>query len=69
MLRRTEIMSDKDTTVKVAVRIRPLNDYEAVQDSSLCIDVVPGETQVTNLRCEANNTFCHCLNSLPSKKQ
>ncbi len=40
-------MADKDTTVKVAVRIRPLNDYEAVQDSSLCIDVVSGETQVS----------------------
>lgn len=39
-------MGDKDTSVKVAVRIRPLNDYEAVQDSSLCIDVVHGETQV-----------------------
>ena len=40
-------MTEKDTSVKVAVRIRPLNDYEAVQDSSLCIDVVPGETQVS----------------------
>lgn len=48
-------MADKDTTVKVAVRIRPLNDYEAVQDSSLCIDVVPGETQVSK------ESFCYVL--------
>ncbi len=40
-------MTEKDTSVKVAVRIRPLNDYEAVQDSSYCVDVVPGDTQVS----------------------
>ena len=38
--------NDRDTSVKVAVRVRPLNDYEAVQDSAFCINVVPGETQI-----------------------
>lgn len=36
----------EDTTVKVAVRIRPLNEYEAVQDSSECMDIVPGRHQI-----------------------
>jgi hypothetical protein len=39
-------MGDKDTAVKVAVRIRPLNDYEEIQDSSLCISAIPNENQV-----------------------
>lgn len=42
-------MTDQDTTVKVAVRIRPLNEYEAVQDALECMDVVPGRQQVCYL--------------------
>jgi kinesin family member 21 len=39
-------MGDKDNSVKVAVRIRPLSDYEAVQDSTVCLSVIPGEAQI-----------------------
>jgi hypothetical protein len=35
-----------DTSVKVAVRIRPLSDIEASSDDSLCIDIAPGGNQV-----------------------
>jgi hypothetical protein len=35
-----------ETSVKVAVRIRPLNASEVADDSNLCITVVPGEPQV-----------------------
>eukprot|EP00981_Chlorochromonas_danica_P015711 scaffold14367_cov250-Ochromonas_danica.AAC.7 len=38
--------SDQDTTVKVAVRIRPLNEIELLQDSSICLDVIPGRPQI-----------------------
>lgn len=37
---------DRDTSVKVAVRIRPLNSDELQQESSLCLDTVPNEQQV-----------------------
>lgn len=33
-------------TVRVAVRIRPLNEYESIQDSSFCVTAVPNENQV-----------------------
>lgn len=36
----------KDTAVKVAVRVRPLSDYEEIQDSSLCITTLSNENQV-----------------------
>eukprot|EP00599_Poterioochromonas_sp_BG-1_P008389 CAMPEP_0173142146 /NCGR_PEP_ID=MMETSP1105-20130129/5918_1 /TAXON_ID=2985 /ORGANISM="Ochromonas sp., Strain BG-1" /LENGTH=1680 /DNA_ID=CAMNT_0014055489 /DNA_START=87 /DNA_END=5126 /DNA_ORIENTATION=- len=36
----------RDTAVKVAVRIRPLSDYEEIQDSSLCINTIPEENQI-----------------------
>ena len=39
-------MGDKDTSVKVAVRIRPLNNDESAVDSSVCIDIVSGEPKV-----------------------
>lgn len=39
-------MSDKSTSVQVAVRIRPLNEIEDIEDSSMCISAVPGESQV-----------------------
>jgi hypothetical protein len=47
-------MADGDTTVKVAVRIRPLNEYEALQDGSNCLDVVHGQKQVRflYLKCQ-----------------
>lgn len=35
-----------DTSVKVAVRIRPLSTGEIADDSSQCITTVPGEPQV-----------------------
>eukprot|EP01036_Dinobryon_divergens_P045475 gene45475-60760_t len=38
---------EKDTAVKVAVRIRPLLNNEISQHCGSCIHVVPGEPQVT----------------------
>ena len=37
---------DKDTSVKVAVRIRPLNADELLHESLMCIDTIPEESQV-----------------------
>lgn len=39
---------DRDNSVKVAVRIRPLNDDELAQDSGYFINPVPGQAQVTD---------------------
>jgi len=36
-----------DTSVKVAVRIRPLSTEEAASDDSSCISHIPGENQVS----------------------
>ena len=36
-----------DTSVKVAVRIRPLSGDESANDETKCVEVVPGENQVT----------------------
>ena len=41
------MLMDKDTSVKVAVRIRPLSDYESVQESPYCISAITSESQVT----------------------
>ena len=38
---------DAGTSVKVAVRIRPLNSDEFLEDGQLCINTVPGVPQVT----------------------
>ena len=38
---------DSGTSVKVAVRIRPLSSEETQDDGTLCINSVPGEPQVT----------------------
>ena len=38
---------DSGTSVKVAVRIRPLSSEETEDDGTLCINSVPGEPQVT----------------------
>jgi hypothetical protein len=46
-------MQENDT-VRVAVRIRPLNDYEIVQDSSFCITASPGENQVRKIEVFIN---------------
>ena len=40
---------DRDNSVKVAVRIRPLNDDELAQDSGYFITPVPGQSQVVFL--------------------
>lgn len=37
---------DSGTSVKVAVRIRPLSSDEAQEDETLCINMIPGEPQV-----------------------
>ena len=37
----------EQTTVKVAVRIRPLSVEEKIEDGTLCVNVVPGEKQVS----------------------
>ena len=37
---------DSGTSVKVAVRIRPLSPEEAQEDETLCINIIPGEPQV-----------------------
>lgn len=43
------MLSDNgDSCVKVAVRIKPLTVDEAAVDDTLCINVVPGENQVSN---------------------
>ena len=34
------------TSVKVAVRIRPLSGDEALDDNSTCVNVIPGAPQV-----------------------
>ena len=39
-------MINSDTSVKVAVRIRPLNSQELAEDSTHCIDVNPVAAQV-----------------------
>lgn len=38
-------MAEKDS-VRVAVRLRPLSDYERIRDQSLCIHAEPNENQV-----------------------
>lgn len=40
------ILSNLDTSVKVAVRIRPLSNDEKSNEDTLCVDVVKGENQV-----------------------
>jgi hypothetical protein len=40
------MMENKDTAVKVAVRIRPLSEYEEIQDSSYCVTANNNENQV-----------------------
>ncbi len=47
---------NRDTAVKVAVRIRPLSDYEEIQDSSLCINTIPEENQVIT-QCRFSSVF------------
>ena len=37
---------DKDTSVKVAVRIRPLSTEEAIHEPVLCLDTIPEGSQV-----------------------
>lgn len=37
---------DKDTSVKVAVRIRPLSSEEQIHEPVLCLDTIPEESQV-----------------------
>lgn len=37
---------DSGTSVKVAVRIRPLSAEESAEDETLCINAVVGEPQV-----------------------
>lgn len=39
---------DKDTSVKVAVRIRPLSSEEAIHEPILCLDTIPEGFQVIN---------------------
>lgn len=41
-------MADSNDTVRVAVRIRPLSDYEIIQDSSMCVSADPNGKQVGN---------------------
>ena len=38
--------NSNDSSVKVAVRIKPLTVDEASTDDTICINVVPGENQV-----------------------
>ena len=40
-------MDNRDTSVKVAVRIRPLNQDEQHIESSLCLDINTTESQVS----------------------
>lgn len=40
---------DSDTSVKVAVRIRPLLEHELSQQCSICVNVVPDAPQVCQL--------------------
>lgn len=40
------IAMDKDTSVKVAVRIRPLSTEEAIHEPVLCLDTIPEGSQV-----------------------
>lgn len=37
---------EKDTSVKVAVRIRPLSTEEAIHEPILCLDTIPEGSQV-----------------------
>eukprot|EP01032_Pedospumella_encystans_P009002 gene9002-10625_t len=44
---------DKDTSVKVAVRIRPLSTEEAIHEPILCLDTIPEGSQIV----AGNDTF------------
>lgn len=46
-------MAEINDTVRVAVRIRPLSDYEIIQDSSLCVNADPNGKQVRFLSKQA----------------
>ena len=40
---------DKDTSVKVAVRIRPLSTEEQIHEPALCLGAIPEESQVQTI--------------------
>lgn len=40
------VAMESNDTVRVAVRIRPLSDYEIIQDSSQCVTADPNGKQV-----------------------
>lgn len=46
---------DKDTSVKVAVRIRPLSSEEAIHEPVLCLDTIPEGSQVIPLPDESRH--------------
>ena len=51
---------ESGTSVKVAVRIRPLSSEESNSDGTLCINTVPGMPQVMKFSF-AHNQYCKSL--------